>query len=87
MPDPDQPRRTFDPVRLEELAASIPLEGVLQPIVVRYDADRHLCHRAWRAPLARLPRGGLKTIPAIVREVPRIAASSSSSWRTSSVTT
>ena len=36
--DPDQPRRTFDPERLDELADSIRLEGVLQPIVVRYDA-------------------------------------------------
>ena len=38
--DPDQPRRTFDPDRLEELAASIRREGMLQPIAVRYDADR-----------------------------------------------
>ena len=38
--DPEQPRRTFDPERLGELTASVRREGVLQPIAVRYDADR-----------------------------------------------
>uniref|UniRef100_A0A831TDN7 ParB/RepB/Spo0J family partition protein n=1 Tax=Thermorudis peleae TaxID=1382356 RepID=A0A831TDN7_9BACT len=69
-PDPDQPRRSFDEERLEELAASIRLEGVLQPIAVRYDAERDryvIIHgeRRWRA--AQL--AGLESIPAIVREV------------------
>jgi ParB family chromosome partitioning protein len=71
VPDPDQPRRTFDPDRLEELAASIAIEGVLQPIVVRYDASRDVYvivhgERRWRAS----QRAGLTKIPAIVREVP-----------------
>ncbi len=70
VPDPAQPRRTFDPVRLEELAASIVLEGVLQPIVVRYDEvdDIYVIvhgERRWRASR----EAGKKTIPAIVREV------------------
>jgi len=70
VPDPAQPRRTFDPVRLEELAASISLEGVLQPIVVRYDepGDSYVIvhgERRWRASR----EAGQKTIPAIVREV------------------
>lgn len=70
VPDPAQPRRSFDPARLEELAASITLEGVLQPIVVRYDleADRYVIvhgERRWRAS----NEAGQKTIPAIVREV------------------
>ena len=69
--DPDQPRRTFDDERLEELADSIRQEGVLQPIAVRYTADRDcyvILHgeRRWRA--AKL--AGLSAIPAIVREVP-----------------
>lgn len=70
-PDPDQPRQTFDPERLEELAASIRNEGVLQPIAVRYDeeGDRYIIvhgERRWRA--ARM--AGLQAIPAIVRDVP-----------------
>lgn len=70
VPDPSQPRRSFDAARLEELAASIVLEGVLQPIVVRYDEDDDIYvivhgERRWRASR----EAGKKTIPAIVREV------------------
>jgi ParB family chromosome partitioning protein len=70
VPDPTQPRRTFDPTRLEELATSITLEGVLQPIVVRYDETSDIYvivhgERRWRAS----HDAGQKTIPAIVREV------------------
>jgi len=70
-PDPSQPRRTFDPEKLDELAASIEVEGVLQPIVVRFDADQDryvIVHgeRRWRAS----KQAGLTELPAIVREVP-----------------
>jgi len=34
-PSPDNPRKTFDPEALAELAASIAKQGLLQPIVVR----------------------------------------------------
>lgn len=33
--DPDQPRRSFDEQKLEELAGSVLQHGVLQPIVLR----------------------------------------------------
>jgi len=71
VPDPNQPRRTFDEEKLRELAGSITAEGVLQPIVVRYDLDGDayvIVHgeRRWRA--SRL--AARATIPAIVREVP-----------------
>ena len=36
-PDPDQPRREFDPQALEDLAASVKARGVLQPLLVRWD--------------------------------------------------
>lgn len=70
-PDPAQPRRTFDPERLEELAASIASEGVLQPISVRYDERRDVYvilhgERRWRAS----QMAGLGAIPALVRDVP-----------------
>jgi len=69
--DPDQPRRDFDAERLEELAASIRAEGVLQPIAVRYEDERDIYvivhgERRWRA--AR--EAGLSAIPAVVRDVP-----------------
>ena len=38
--DPDQPRREFTQEDLDQLAASIRQMGVLQPIIVRYAADR-----------------------------------------------
>src|SRR4051812_39634421 len=70
-PDPEQPRRTFDEAKLAELTASIQIEGVLQPIVVRYDNPRDVYvivhgERRWRA--SRM--AGLGAIPAIVRDVP-----------------
>lgn len=70
-PDPEQPRRTFDEERLQELTDSIRKEGVLQPIVVRYDADldRYIIvhgERRFRASM----RAERKTIPALVRNVP-----------------
>ena len=70
-PDPDQPRRAFDEERLEELAASIRAEGVLQPVVVRYEETRDvyiLVHgeRRWRA--SKLAEQA--SIPALVRDVP-----------------
>lgn len=70
-PDPDQPRRDFDAERLDELAASISAEGVLQPIAVRYVPERDIYiilhgERRWRASR----RAGLETIPALVRDVP-----------------
>jgi len=38
VPDPDQPRRAFDPQALGELADSIRARGVKQPLTVRWDA-------------------------------------------------
>jgi ParB family chromosome partitioning protein len=34
-PNPEQPRRSFDPVALQELADSIRIHGILQPLLVR----------------------------------------------------
>ena len=38
-PNPDQPRRTFDPEELQALTDSIAAHGVLQPVVVVEDGD------------------------------------------------
>lgn len=38
-PNPDQPRRAFDPAGLAELADSIRAMGILQPLTVRRGAD------------------------------------------------
>jgi ParB family transcriptional regulator, chromosome partitioning protein len=65
-----QPRHAMDPERLDDLAASIKAQGVIQPIVVRSIArDRYELiagERRWRA----AQKAGLSEIPALVREVP-----------------
>jgi ParB family transcriptional regulator, chromosome partitioning protein len=66
--NPSQPRTAFDDVQLGELAASIAVHGVLQPILVRGLADGgyELIVGERRLRAARL--AGLTTIPAIVRD-------------------
>ena len=70
--NPEQPRRVFSSQALEELAASIREQGLLQPVLVRPvtgagTADYEIVagERRWRA--ARL--AGLREIPVLVREV------------------
>jgi ParB family chromosome partitioning protein len=66
-----QPRRVFDETELSSLADSIKEKGVIQPILVRRDADRTNSYeiiageRRWRA--AQLAR--LHEVPIIVREL------------------
>jgi len=65
-----QPRRDMDPAALEDLAASIRAQGVIQPIVVRPIAGGRYeiiaGERRWRA--SQL--AGQKNIPALIRDVP-----------------
>lgn len=69
-----QPRRDMHPEALEELAASIKAQGVMQPIVIRpISADKYEIiagERRWRA----TQLAGLDTIPAVIRDVPDEAA-------------
>ncbi len=65
-PNVNQPRKTFDDEKLEELADSIKAHGVIQPIIVTKKDDYYQIiagERRWRAS----KKIGLKTIPAIVR--------------------
>src|SRR5919106_540261 len=67
-PNPNQPRKVFDSVALDELAASIKTSGVIQPVIVRRQGSGYQLvagERRWRA--AR--QAGLARVPAIVREV------------------
>lgn len=66
--NPHQPRREFGEAGLNELAASLKLNGVIQPIVVRQSAGRfELIAGERRLRAAKL--AGLSHIPAIVKEV------------------
>jgi ParB family chromosome partitioning protein len=67
-PNPEQPRRDFDPEQLDQLADSIRRHGVLQPVVVRRAGARFelvVGERRWRATRA----AGLPTIPAVIADV------------------
>jgi ParB family chromosome partitioning protein len=67
VPNPQQPRKNFDPRALEELATSIRASGVLQPLVVRPRGSQFeilVGERRWRA----AQQAGLIRVPAIVRE-------------------
>ena len=51
-PNPRQPRKTMDPTKIGELAASIKAEGLLQPVVVRKAEEGYEIiagERRWRA--------------------------------------
>jgi ParB family transcriptional regulator, chromosome partitioning protein len=72
-PSPGQPRTVFDDARLDELAASIKTQGIIQPVIVRArgahgeGAGYELIagERRWRA----AQRAGLHEVPAVVRDV------------------
>lgn len=67
-PNPEQPRTRFAEARLEDLAQSIRVNGVVQPIVLRQIGRRYQIvagERRWRAS----QRAGLRKIPAVIREV------------------
>jgi ParB family chromosome partitioning protein len=66
--NPHQPRNRFDEAETAELAASIELHGVLQPIVVRATADGGYELIAGERRLRAARIAGLTHIPAVVRE-------------------
>ncbi len=67
-PNPMQPRTIFQADRLEELAASIRVNGIIQPLIVRRAGEAYQIvagERRWRA--AQL--AGLTEVPVVVQDV------------------
>lgn len=67
-PNRNQPRLLVSQEELEDLAASVRVHGVVQPIVVRPAGDGYEIvagERRWRAAVL----AGLETVPAVVRQV------------------
>lgn len=65
-PNPDQPRKKFDPASLQELADSMKTYGILQPLIVRENGQMYEIiagERRWRA--AKL--AGLTEVPVMIR--------------------
>lgn len=66
-PNPDQPRRTFNPEDLEDLTASIKEKGIIQPLIVRpmgEDYEIVAGERRWRA----AQKAQLHQVPVLVRD-------------------
>lgn len=67
-PNPMQPRTTFDPDALAELADSVGEHGLIQPLIVTQQGPEHYQliagERRWQA--ARM--AGLATVPVIIKE-------------------
>ena len=67
IPNPRQPRTVMDDDKLAELAASIKIHGLIQPIIVTETVEGFVLiagERRWRA--SRL--AGLEQIPVVVKE-------------------
>jgi ParB family chromosome partitioning protein len=68
-PNPEQPRTHFDETKLEELAQSIRVNGLVQPLLIRrVPGGRYQLiagERRWRAS----QRAGLHKVTAVVREI------------------
>jgi ParB family transcriptional regulator, chromosome partitioning protein len=65
---PNQPRAAFDEELLGELAASIAVHGVIQPVIVRNLADGSYQLIAGERRLRAARLAGLDTIPVVVRD-------------------
>lgn len=66
-PNPNQPRKRFNEDKLQELADSIKVHGIIQPLVVQKENERYIIiagERRWRA--ARL--AGVKEVPVVIRD-------------------
>jgi ParB family transcriptional regulator, chromosome partitioning protein len=68
-PNPFQTRTTFDESLLEELAASIRANGVVQPVLLRPRADGRFQLIAGERRLRASKLAGKATIPAVLRQV------------------
>lgn len=66
--NPNQPRKTFDPEKLAELAASIKRHGIVQPILVKKNGSRYTIvagERRYRAARA----AGLMKVPVTLTDI------------------
>lgn len=68
MPNANQPRKTFDEEKIQDLANSIIEHGVIQPIVLRKKNNGYEIvagERRWRAAI----KAGLSEVPCLIREL------------------
>ena len=66
-PNPDQPRKDFEPEALEELAASIRQIGIIQPVTLRKMDDGSYQIISGERRYRAAKSAGLKSIPAYIK--------------------
>ena len=67
-PHKQQPRKSFDDARMDELVASVREKGIIQPLVVRQAGDIYQIiagERRWRA----AQKAGLREVPVVIQDV------------------
>jgi ParB family chromosome partitioning protein len=73
-PSPDQPRKSFDPEKLEALARSLARRGLIQPIVVRPVRDGRYQIVAGERRFRAARMAGLAEVPVVVRSAAELEA-------------
>jgi ParB family chromosome partitioning protein len=68
-PSPYQPRTLFDPIKMEELVASVKEHGVLQPVLARRIGHERFQLVAGERRLRAAQKAGLASVPALVRDL------------------
>lgn len=66
-PNPFQPRLSFDEAKIDELAASVRNNGIIQPLLVRHSGDGYELIAGERRLRAAI-KAGLREVPVVVRE-------------------
>src|SRR3989338_33369 len=69
--NPYQPRETFDPEKLEELADSIRVHGIIEPLVASKDCDGSYELISGERRLRAAKRAGLTEVPVVLKELGR----------------
>lgn len=68
-PNPFQPRTLFDPLKMEELVASVREVGILQPVLVRRVGHERYQLVAGERRFRAAQAAGLTSVPALVKEI------------------
>lgn len=67
-PNRYQPRKTFDDLKISELAASIEESGIIQPLIVRETDDGYELIAGERR-LRAAAKAGMETVPVVIKDV------------------
>jgi len=67
-PNPYQPRKTFNEASIEELARSVRMHGIVQPLVVTRAGDNKFKLIAGERRFRAAQKAGLESVPVVVKE-------------------